>query len=131
MCRKTTFLLTIGAVCLLIFGYVAHVLTAYTFHDDACLVIGRYVADSIERGEAVSEEEFRKEIATLIRASVIHGRVDGAGHPTDLNGNDFRLEETANRVIISTKFSFLQPIRNRVEVEVKAHKRISPCSEEL
>jgi len=125
MRKKTTLLLAIGALCVALFGYVAHALTVSTFHDDACLVIGMTVANKIEAGEAVSEDEVRSEIASLIRGSVIHGRVDTAGHPTDLNGNDFQIEQTSDRVIVSTEFSFLQPKSSRAEVAVKAHNKIT------
>ncbi len=65
--------------------------------------------------------EFANQIAQEIRASVIHGRVDSAGRPKDLNGNDFLVEWNANTVTVSTRFSLLQPIRNREVGEIKAH----------
>jgi len=125
MRNKATLPLTVGAVCILLFGYLAHAWSVCTFHNDSCLVIAMTVANKIEAGEGVSEDEVRSEIASLIHGSVIHGRVDRAGHPTDLNGNDFRIEQTSDRVIASTEFSFLQPKRSRAEVEVKAHNKIT------
>src|SRR5437763_1003925 len=125
MRRKPAITIALTAFCLLLFGYVIRTVTAHAFHDDACLVIGLSVAGKIEKGEPVSDAELKTEIASLIRASVIHGRVNTDGNPTDLNGNPFLIQQTADRVSVSTRFSLLQPRRSHAEVEIKKHNKIT------
>lgn len=120
MRRKATTTVAVVASCALLLGYSARVVTVHTFHDDACLVISQLVAAKIEKGEPVSDVELMTEIAGLIRASVIHGRVDSSGSPADLNGNAFLIRHTGQRVIVSTRLSFLQPIRSHAETDIKS-----------
>lgn len=128
MRRKPTIVVASIVLCLLLFGYLARVVTVYTFHADACLVIGRLVADKVEKGKPVSDAEVKTEIAELIRASVIHGRVNKDGSPTDLNGNAFLIQRTAERVTASTRFSLLQPMRSQVKVEIKTHNKVGAAN---
>lgn len=123
MRSRTTILVAVAILCVLIVAYGVRVVAAYTYHDDACLVISMLVADRAEKGESVSDVDIGPEIARLIRASVIHGRVDGDGEPTDLNGNAFLIHESAERVTVSTRFSLLQPIRSHGEAYIKSHNK--------
>jgi hypothetical protein len=125
MRSKSTIIIALTGSCLLLFGYVIRVVAVYAFHADACLVIGQSLAQKIEQGESVSGEELNTEIASLIRASVIHGRVNAGGNPTDMNGNAFLIQQTADRVSVSTRFSVLQPKRSHAEVEIKKHNKIT------
>jgi len=123
--RKKAILVAIALLCMSSAGYLIRVATVRVYHDDACLVIGMLVAARIEKGKSVSDADVRPEIANLIRASVIHGRVEKDGAPTDLNGNAFLIQQSADRVIVSTRFSLMQPKRSRAEVEIKARIRAS------
>jgi hypothetical protein len=123
MRRRATILLSAIVFSALLLGYMGRVVVVHAFHDDACLVIAMLVADRIEKGEPLSDAELRIEIADLIRASVIHGRVGRDGSPTDLNGNPFVIEHTAERAAASTRFSLLQPIRSHAEVDIKSHNK--------
>jgi hypothetical protein len=109
--------------CIVVFLYAARVASAYFYHGDACLVIAMFVANKIDEGQAVSEAELRNEIAGLIRASVIHGKIAADGGATDLNGHAFQIQHVVgDRVAVRTRFSLLQPIRSHAEVDLKAHK---------
>jgi hypothetical protein len=121
--RKKVVMVAIAVLCISTVGYLIRVATVRVYHNDACLVIGMLVADRIEKGESVADADVKPEIANLIRASVIHGRVKKDGAPTDLNGNAFLIQQSAGRVIVSTRFSVLQPTRSRAEVEIKAHNQ--------
>jgi hypothetical protein len=123
MRRKLTIAIVLAAFCILLFGYLIRAVSVYAFHEDACHVIGLSVAGKIEKGEPITDVELKTEIASLIRASVIHGKVSHGGNPTDLNGNDFHIQQTADKVSVSTRFSFLQPIRSHAEVEIRKHNK--------
>src|SRR5436190_16584140 len=113
MCRKALILLPVVAILLV--GYAARVVTVRAFHNDACLVISMLVANKIEKGEPVSEEAVKDEVARLIQAGVIHGRIANDGSPTDLNGHSFLIQRTTEKVTASTRFSLLQPITSHAE----------------
>jgi hypothetical protein len=123
MRRRTKIVIAVVAFSVLALGYVVRVVVVHTYHDDACLVIAMLVADKIEKGEVTSEAVLRREIADLIRASVIHGRVDSDGRPTDLNGNPFLIQHTTERATASTRISVFQPICSRAEVDIKPHNK--------
>jgi len=73
------------------------------------------VANKIEKGEPVSEAAVKDEVARLIQASVIHGRIASDDSPTDLNGHSFLIQHTTQKVTASTRFSLLQPITSHAE----------------
>src|SRR2546423_9768471 len=123
MRKKPMLIIALAAFCLLLFGYLIRVVTVSAFHHDVCLVIGLSVAGKIERGEPVADAELKAEIVSLIRASVIEGRVSVGGNPTDMNGNAFLIQQTADRVSVSTRFSILQPNRSHAEAEIKKHNK--------
>jgi hypothetical protein len=104
--------------CILVFVYLARVAEAYAFNGDACQVIAMLAANKIDTGQPVSEEALRTEIADLIRASVIHGKVTADGGATDLNGHAFQIQHVGNKVAVRTKFSLLQPIRSHFEIKM-------------
>jgi hypothetical protein len=131
MRNRRTIIIALGGFCLVLSGYLIRVVVAHEFHDDACSVIAMSVANRLERGESVSDAELKTEIAVLIRASVIHGRVNSDGNPTDLNGNSFLIHQTADRVSVSTRCSVLQPKRSHAEIEIKRHIKIKPPPKEL
>jgi len=108
--------------CILLFLYAVQVASAYFYHGDACLVIAMLVADKIDEGQPISDTGLRKEIAGLIRASVIHGKVAADGGATDLNGHAFQIQRVGDRVAVRTRFSLLQPIRSHAEVDLKAQQ---------
>ncbi len=118
-------MVAVVAILVLFFGYAARVVTVRAFHNDACLVISMLVANKIEKGEPVSEAAVKNEVAGLIHASVIHGRIASDGSPTDLNGNPFLIQHTTERVTASTKFSLLQPITSHAEAGIKSHNNRS------
>jgi hypothetical protein len=95
----------------------------YIDQEDTCEEIAMLVANKIESGKPIADDELRNEIAVEIKASVIHGRVDARGNPTDLNGNPFVIERASDRIKVSTQWCLLQPKRNWAEVRIlsKAH----------
>ncbi len=105
-----------GAVFVL---YAVRVAWVHVLHDDACHVIALEIAARKADNGAVSDREMRAMIAELINASVIRGRIDGDGSPTDLNGNSFAVCHDEKRVSVATRRSFWEPfaVERKVPVE--------------
>jgi hypothetical protein len=95
--------------------------STYVYHEDSCASIALAAADMIRQKGVLPRDDLAKQIAQEIRASVIHGSIDSTGRPKDLNGHDFLVEWNTNTVTVSTRFSLLQPIRNREVAEIKTH----------
>ncbi len=123
MRRRKVIIFAGVTIAVLFLCYSVRVAAVHAFHNDACLVIALLVADKTERGEMISDTELRSEMTRLIQGNVIHGRVDRQGSPTDLNGNTFVVQRRADVVTVSTRFSLLQPIKSRAQVDIKKHNR--------
>jgi hypothetical protein len=126
MRKKLTLLIAvlITAAGLLLYGMNAAWL--YAVHDDACRVIAMAVARRTAENGALPDPEVQRLIGDLIRASVIHGRVDADGAPSDLNGSPFIIERGPNHVSVATERSVWQPFGIKHVVEVESHNKAMP-----
>lgn len=109
--------ITVGLAVLLGIGllvYGMHAFVMYAYHGDSCHVIALEVAGRIGDGRTVSPAALNKQIAFLIKASVIHGHVALDGVATDLNKNAFVIEIDRDKksVTVRTRACFWQPIAN-------------------
>jgi len=111
----------ITAAGLLLYGI--RVAWLYAVHDDACRVIAMEIAARTADKGALPDQEVPILIRNLIRASVIHGRVDADGAPSDLNGSPFLIQREPNHVYVATEWSMWQPFRIKHVVEVESHNK--------
>ena len=103
--------------------FAARVAVVSAFHDDACEVISIAVAGMLERGAAVSPETLNATVAGLIEASVINGRIDGDGNPTDYCGKPFEIVVADGSVTTSTRRSAFHPFESRATSNIEPNSR--------
>ena len=100
------------------FGYAVRTSIITTFQEGSCHMISISVAEHIEAGEVVTQEMLDDTVTTLIRASVIAGRMDDAGNPTDYNGKPFDIQVTDDMVTTSTSRAVFHPFKAEASWEI-------------
>ena len=123
MRKKLTILVAglIAAAGLLL--YAMNVFRLYAVHDDACRVLAMAIANRTADNETLPDHEIQIIIRDLISASVIHGRVDADGAPSDLNAHPFIIRREPKQVSVATEWSVWQPFRIKHVVEVESHDK--------
>ena len=123
MRKKLTILFAVLIAAAGLLLYAMNVFRLYAVHEDACFVIAGELAGKTADNGASPDPEVQIMIRDLINASVIHGRVDANGVPSDLNGHPFIIRREAKQVSVATEWSVWQPFPIKQVVEVKSHNR--------
>ena len=89
-----------------------------TFQEDACQQISLTIAEKIEEGVTITPKLVDTTISGLIRASIINGKIDSEGNPTDYNGNAFEIVVAERAVTTSTSRSSLHPFRSHATWDI-------------
>jgi hypothetical protein len=118
--RRDVFLLA-GGVCLGLglLVYLGHAAWMQTVHSDSCKMIGGALARHAHDHGPPDRRQARAVIASLIRAGVVSGRIEADGAPTDLNGNPYRVSQTAGLVTVAADRSPWEPLGVRCQVRIR------------